>query len=99
MNEYNPKLAKWLSPVPSKDAGINNIQLPGQVEHVIWQTRYKLPTQYELDLIESLKQAFAQGITDLEALVESLNQQGLRQESGELWNSQDFQDEMQRLGY
>lgn len=41
MKQFNEKLANWMSPSPSKEAGINNIQIPGQVEHLVWQTRYK----------------------------------------------------------
>ncbi|GAB3044389.1 hypothetical protein GCM10027155_06750 [Acinetobacter apis] len=99
MNDFNQKLAFWQAASPSKEAGINNIQIPGKIDHIIWQTRYKTPTAYELDLVNALISAFSKGITDLEPLVASLNEQGLRQESGEVWTSASFQTEMQRLGY
>ncbi|CAG67879.1 MULTISPECIES: recombinase-like helix-turn-helix domain-containing protein [Acinetobacter] len=99
MKQFNEKLANWMSPSPSKEAGINNIQIPGQVEHLVWQTRYKKPTVYEQDFVKHLIQAFASGVTELNDLVDSLNRQGFRRESGEVWTMQSFTEEMQRLGY
>ena len=99
MKQYNEKLAKWINATPSSEAGINNIQIPGQVEHLVWQNRYKVPSPYELDFVEHLITAFTKGITELDALVEALNDQGFRDESGELWSVDSFSAEMQRLGY
>lgn len=99
MKQFNEKLANWMSPSPSKEAGINNIQIPGQVEHLVWQTRYKTPTVYEQDFVKHLIQAFVSGVTELNDLVDSLNRQGFRRESGEVWTMQSFTEEMQRLGY
>ena len=44
MKQFNEKLENWINATPSRDAGINNIQIPGQVEHLVWQTRYKVTT-------------------------------------------------------
>lgn len=99
MKTFNEKLANWIHATPAKEAGINNIQIPGQPELLVWQTRYKAPTRYEQDFVEYLIHAFSTGITELDALVESLNLQGFRCESGELWTVENFSHEMQRLGY
>lgn len=99
MKEFNEKLARWINATPSSDAGINNIQIPGQVEHLIWQTRSKAPSAYELDFVQHLIQAFAEGVTEQGALVEALNQQGFRNVAGDLWTTESFSIEMQRLGY
>lgn len=99
MKQFNEKRAMWLNNTPSKDAGINNIQIPGDVEHLVWQTRSREPNQYELDLVQHLLQAFTNDVTELRALVETLNQQGFRTVAGELWNVESFSLEMQRLGY
>ncbi|WP_151751520.1 recombinase-like helix-turn-helix domain-containing protein [Acinetobacter bereziniae] len=99
MNTFNEKLANWIHATPATEAGINNIQIPGQSELLVWQTRYKAPTVYEQDFVQYLIQAFSSGITELDELVQSLNQQGFRSESGEVWTSETFSDEMQRLGY
>ncbi|WP_151837795.1 MULTISPECIES: recombinase-like helix-turn-helix domain-containing protein [unclassified Acinetobacter] len=99
METFNKKLANWIHATPATGAGINNIQIPGQAELLVWQTRYKVPTTYEQDFVQYLIKAFAAGVTELGDLVQSLNQQGFRCESGELWTSETFSEEMQRLGY
>ncbi|AOA58868.1 recombinase-like helix-turn-helix domain-containing protein [Acinetobacter larvae] len=99
MKEFNEKLARWINATPSKDAGINNIQIPGQVEHLVWQNRSKIPSQYEMDFVQHLIQAFSNDVTQLNDLVSTLNQQGFRNEDGELWTIECFSSEMQRLGY
>jgi len=99
MTEYNPKLATWLKNEPSTEAGINNIQVPGKTEQIIWQTRHREPSRYEQALVEHLEAAFATGTVELEPLVEVLNARGSRTESGELWTGENFEAEMVRLGY
>lgn len=99
MKEFNEKLARWINATPSQDAGIDNIQVPGDVEHLVWQTRSKVPSQYELDFVQYLIQAFTDGRTELNEVVDSLNQQGFRNMAGELWTTEVFTSEMQRLGY
>lgn len=99
MKLFNEKLASWINAEPSEEAGINNIQIPGQVEHLVWQTRYKVPTVYERDFVKNLLIAFATGVTELVDLTKILNQQGFRRESGEEWTIESFTEEMQRLGY
>lgn len=99
MKAFNEKLARWINAEPSSEAGINNIQIPGQVEHLAWQNRYKAPSQYELDFITHLIDAFSNDVTELDTLVYSLNQQGFRSEAGQTWTVESFSAEMQRLGY
>lgn len=99
MTEYNPKLATWLKNEPSTEAGINNIQVPGKTENIIWQTRHREPSRYEQAMVEHLEAVFATGVVELESLVEALNARGSRIESGELWSADSFQAEMARLGY
>lgn len=97
--EYNAKLQSWVNTVPSTEAGINNIQKPGVVEHIIWQNRSHIPTQYEQQLAQNLITAFKQGADDPSSIVASLNEQGLLLETGEKWTIANFQQEMARLGY
>lgn len=99
MKEFNEKLAKWINATPSHDAGINNIQIPGDVELLVWQNRSKAPSQYELDFVQHLIQAFSNGVTKLDALTDTLNEQGFRTVAGDLWTVASFSNEMQRLGY
>ena len=99
MKSFNEKLASWIHATPATDAGINNIQIPGQSELLVWQTRYKEPTVYEQDFVSQLIEVFTQGATALEDVVDALNQQGFRSEAGEKWTATSFTEEMQRLGY
>ncbi len=99
MKAFNQKLESWLQNKPSEQAGINNIQLPGQHELLIWQTRHKVPSAYEADFIQHLLIAFKDGHSELSSLVTALNKQGFRSEAGLAWTTQSFSDEMQRLGY
>ncbi len=38
MKTFNEKLASWIHATPATEAGINNIQVPGQSELLVWQT-------------------------------------------------------------
>ncbi len=99
MVEYNEKLMQWINCKPSTEAGVGNIQNPGEVEHLVWQNRYREPSEYEQSLIDHLIQAFAGGAVELDAVVASLNTQGLLNEGGEKWTTENFTFEMARLGY
>lgn len=99
MKDFNEKLEHWINSQPSSDAGLNNIQIPGQPEHLIWQTRYKVPTAYEQDFVQNLLAAFSAGHVELANVVQALNTQNFRSESGDVWTEQRFTEEMQRLGY
>ena len=99
MKEFNEKLARWINATPSKDAGINNIQVPGDIEHLVWQNRSKAPSQYELDFVQHLIQAFSKDVTALDAVTDALNLQGFRNIAGDLWTVESISKEMQRLGY
>lgn len=99
MKQYNEKLVTWLENKPNKDAGIDNIQKPGEVEHVVWQTRPHVPSAYEADLVQSLITVFEQGHEELDDVVNALNQEGVRLETGESWTTESFQQEMARLGF
>lgn len=96
---YNEKLGTWLKNQPSTDAGANNVQVPGEIEHVIWQTRSKEPSPYETNLAEALLSLFSDDIEDLEAIVTGLNKLGVYSESGDEWTTESYQAEMKRLGF
>ena len=99
MVAYNVKLKNWLANEPSRDAGIDNIQKPGDVDHVIWQTRAHEPNLYEQNLISHLIRIFGSGVEALDEVVDALNQKGMRHENGERWTVGSFQQEMSRLGH
>jgi hypothetical protein len=62
------------------------------------QARTRPPTVYENELGDALEAAFAAGIWDLDALVERLNEYGLRTPEGQPWTLARFQAVMERLG-
>lgn len=99
MLQYNPKLKDWQTNKPSKDAGINNIQKTTEPEFIIWQNRAHIPSAYEESLVQHLIAAFEDGVTELDELVNTLNEKGLRHEGGDLFTVESFQAQMLRLGY
>lgn len=99
MTNYNEKLKTWLENKPNPDAGINNIQFPGEVTHVIWQNRSHEPTDYELSLKDHFIQAFTEGAISATDIVNALNKQGMLLENGEKFTESNLEAEMSRLGY
>ncbi|MGP5631978.1 recombinase-like helix-turn-helix domain-containing protein [Psychrobacter celer] len=99
MQQYNESLISWKQHKPSKDAGINNIQIPGQPQLMVWQNRDHEPTNYELSLTENLIAAFSSGAETLPEVVNALNDQGMLLEDGSVFTTESFEREMARLGY
>ena len=71
---------------------------PGTLYNETHQTRSNEPTAHESLLGDSIERAYAQGIHDLEALVNYLNQAGPPAPNGEPWTGEKFKKEMARLG-
>ena len=99
MLDYNPKLKTWLENKPNPDAGINNIQIPGEAVNIIWQHRSHSPSEYELSLASNLIAAFTGGAKSLSEVVKALTEQGMLLENGEEFTEESFKREMARLGY
>ncbi|WP_367104196.1 recombinase-like helix-turn-helix domain-containing protein [uncultured Psychrobacter sp.] len=96
---YNEGLVSWKQHRPSKHAGINNIQVPGDSKLIVWQTRDHEPTDYELSLAKNLIAAFSSGAETLEEVVDALNNQGMLLGNGKPFTPESFEREMERLGY
>lgn len=99
MQQYNESLVSWKQHKPSKDAGINNIQVPGKPKLMVWQTRDHEPTSYELSLAKNLIIAFSSGAETVEEVVSALNEQGMLYGDGSAFTTESFEREMARLGY
>lgn len=99
MQQYNESLIRWKQHSPSKDAGINNIQMPGNPTLMVWQTRDHESTDYELSLAKNLIIAFSSGAETLEEVVSALNAQGMLHGDGNAFTTESFEREMARLGY
>lgn len=96
--DHNPYLKPWKVAQPNNVAGKGVIEVPGQVENIVWQHREAAPTPYENALGDALEHAFAGGAETLEQVVESLNAQNVRAADGKPWTVASFEAEMARLG-
>lgn len=62
------------------------------------QSRNAPPTVFESLLGDSIERAYAQGIHDLQGLVDYLNQAGPSGPNGEPWTTASYVREMARMG-
>lgn len=65
-------------------------------ENKVWQTRTHPQTDFEKRLAEALEQLFADGVTELDQLIERLNSEGVQDEDGRDWTEQSFRETMAR---
>lgn len=73
----------------------NRIREPG---NVVWQTRTHEETAFERRLADAMERAFVAGVTELDALVDCLNAEGVRDEENRTWTVDTFRAVMARLG-
>jgi len=95
---YNPHLQPWLAAQPNNVAGKGQIEVPGQLPNIIWQSRAALPSAYENALGDVLERVFADGAVSIDEVVAGLNAQAFRSAEGGQWTSASFEAEMARLG-
>lgn len=95
---YNPHLQPWLAAQPNNVAGKGQIEVPGQLPNIIWQSRAALPSAYENALGDVLERVFADGAVSIDQVVAGLNAQAFRSAEGGQWTSASFEAEMARLG-
>ena len=87
------------APVSSGAGGGDHPRLPHNGLSIEpWQFRKATPTDYEHRLSDALEAAFAEGIHELPALADALNEAGLQAPDGEAWTADNFPPAMQRLG-
>ncbi|OMR36177.1 recombinase-like helix-turn-helix domain-containing protein [Burkholderia pseudomallei] len=101
MNEttvnFNPLLMPWRAPQPDNVAGKGQIEIPGRMPNLVWQTRKAEPTQYENDLGDALERVFESGATELAEVVAGLNRIGFRAPDGAEWTAERFCAELAAL--
>ena len=73
----------------------NRIREP---ENKVWQTRTHPQSDFEKRLAEALEKLFADGVTELNQLIERLNSEGVQDEDGRDWTEQSFRETMARNG-
>lgn len=98
-SDHNPYLKPWRAPQPNYVAGKGEIDKPGQVPNIRWQTRSSTPTEYENQLGDALEKVFSEGIDSLPGVVAKLNEIGMLSPEGGLWTETSFQAEMHRLAF
>lgn len=94
---YNPRLKAWKKHIAASNAGAAQIERPGQFQNVVWQTRARVPSDYELALASALEAVFATGATELEEIVAGLNAGGTQDQRGQAWTAESFCREMAAL--
>ena len=67
-------------------------------KNIVWQTRTHEQTEFERRLSAAMEAAFADGITDLETLIDRLNDDGVHDEKNNEWTADSFCTAMRRLG-
>ena len=67
-------------------------------KNIVWQTRTHEQTAFERLLSTAMEKAFADGIIELDDLVEHLNQDGIRDEQNRSWTTDSFRAVMAELG-
>ena len=89
----------WRAPDPAGNKGSEaTLEQPGAAANVVWQSRAAPPTPYERALADALRAIFADGISELPAIVARLNRAGLVTAAGGAWTEAAFVSEMARLG-
>ena len=96
--DHNPNLTPWQSVRTVAEAGKGTIEKPSDSQNIVWQTRSAPPSDYETQLCQTLESLFQTGVSELDAIVEGLNQAGFKTPAGTSWTEQSFQAEMKRLG-
>ena len=96
---YNPALPESRQFTPPAEGGNGNIHKPGEYQNIIWQTRSRVPENWELLLITALEELFEQGVETLPELVNGLNAIRMYDQQGAPWNDDSFQAFLQVNGY
>ncbi|WP_434583120.1 recombinase-like helix-turn-helix domain-containing protein [Klebsiella sp. R390] len=96
---FNPALPESRQFTPPAEGGNGNIHKPGDYHNLIWQTRSRVPENWELQLIATLETLFEQGAESLSELVNGLNALKMHDQQGEPWSEASFQAFLQVNGY
>lgn len=97
--QFNPALPESRQFTPPAEGGNGKIHQPGAYQNLIWQTRSRVPENWELQLIATLETLFEQGAESLSALVQGLNSVKMYDQQGEAWSEESFRTFLQVNGY
>lgn len=96
--DYNPQLKQWQRIIPSSEPGQGHIEAPGGFANPVWQTRASAPGAFEHALVAALEEVFADGATELDAVIEGLNARHRHDRNGQAWTQESFLQELAVLG-
>lgn len=96
---FNPALPESRQFTPPAEGGNGAIHKPGHYDNLIWQTRSRVPENWELKLIAALEELFEQGTETLPELVNGLNAGKMYDQQGESWSEASFAAFLQVNGY
>jgi len=99
IQNFNPYLPANNQIIPAREGGKGSIQAPGSAPNIVWQTRSRVPDEYEVLLISALENLFASGMETLEDLIDALNQQKLLDRQGHPWTTESFREFLLVNGY
>lgn len=99
IDHINPWLPDTDRIIPATEGGNGVIHQPGQYQNVIWQTRRRVPDNFEQALIAALEQIFESGKDELAQIVAALNEQRLFDRSGTPWSESSFRQFLSINGY
>lgn len=99
IQNFNPYLPANNQIIPAREGGKGSIQAPGSAPNIVWQTRSRIPDEYETTLISALETLFAAGTETLDELVSTLNQLQIYDRQGHLWSSSSFREFLLVNGY
>ncbi|HFK4063002.1 TPA: recombinase-like helix-turn-helix domain-containing protein [Kluyvera ascorbata] len=97
--DFNPALPESRQFAPPAEGGNGAIHKPGDYSNLIWQTRSRIPENWELKLIATLEELFEQGAETLTELVNGLNAIKMHDQQGERWSDASFEAFLQVNGY
>lgn len=97
--DFNPALPESRQFTPPAEGGNGNIHKPGDYHNLIWQTRSRVPENWELQLIATTETLFEQGAESLGELVNGLNGVRMHDQQGEPWSESSFRAFLQVNGY
>lgn len=96
---YNPRLQHWDRKIPTKLAGKGIFEKPGETTNIIWQTRARIPTVFELALLHEVQEAYDQDASTVGDLVQHLNKVGVFDEIGKAWTAESLASYIAKVGY
>jgi hypothetical protein len=96
MKDYNENLVPWQQISIETRPAKGSIETYGKIDHLVWQTRSALPTEYENNLGDALETVLAE-THELAEIVTKLNTLGINNRDGKEFTEENFTLELSHL--